>query len=211
MKDPLNEQEQSHGQNGATCTCKDARAHHPLTRKAGLRAGPLGHLKLPDIAEAGRAKNPEARGRVKRVPVFSFPSPPPSLPLCQPHLGELKAWPEAGRIPQLPSGTTTMTPRRGSCPLLLFSLVGLLVTCAQEPDTARQNTTAAAEKAGICPQAELETPNGNCTEECQSDASCEGNQKCCQTGCGTSCQIPDGIPKGFLLVPAALPLINSGY
>lgn len=34
-----------------------------------------------------------------------------------------------------------MTPRRGGYPLLLFSLVGLLVTCAQEPDTAGQNTT----------------------------------------------------------------------
>lgn len=34
-----------------------------------------------------------------------------------------------------------MTPRRGSCPLLLFCLMGLLVTCAQEPDTAGQNTT----------------------------------------------------------------------
>ncbi|ETE59165.1 hypothetical protein L345_15106, partial [Ophiophagus hannah] len=119
------------------------------------------------------------------------PLPPPSLPLCQPHLGELKAWPEAGRIPQLPSGTATMTPRRGSCPLLLFSLVGLLMTCAQEPAVTGQTTTEVAEKAGICPQAELERPNGNCTEECQSDAHCEGNQKCCQTGCGTSCRIPD--------------------
>ncbi|KAM3839424.1 waprin-Phi1-like isoform 1-T1 [Vipera latastei] len=87
-----------------------------------------------------------------------------------------------------------MTPRRGSCPLLLFSLVGLLLTCAQEPDQAGQNTTAVAEKAGSCPQAELETPNGNCTEDCRSDASCEGNQKCCQRGCGTSCQIPDEKP-----------------
>uniref|UniRef100_A0A670ZLW5 WAP domain-containing protein n=1 Tax=Pseudonaja textilis TaxID=8673 RepID=A0A670ZLW5_PSETE len=49
----------------------------------------------------------------------------------------------------------------------------------------------AAEKAGVCPQAELERPDGNCTEECQSDARCEGNQKCCRTGCGTSCRIPD--------------------
>ncbi|XP_058032713.1 uncharacterized protein LOC131195101 [Ahaetulla prasina] len=120
------------------------------------------------------------------------PLPSALPPLCQPHLGELKAWPEAGRIPQLSSDTATMTPRRGSCPLLLFSLVGLLTTCAQEPDSAGQNTTEVAEKAGTCPQAELEVPNGNCTEECQSDARCEGNQKCCRTGCGTSCQIPDG-------------------
>uniref|UniRef100_A0AAU6NSY4 Waprin-Phi1-like protein transcript variant X1 n=1 Tax=Micrurus mipartitus TaxID=430902 RepID=A0AAU6NSY4_MICMP len=85
-----------------------------------------------------------------------------------------------------------MTPRRGSRPLLLFSLVGLLVISAQETGADGQNTTAVAEKAGICPQAESESPNGNCTEECQSDARCEGNQKCCRTGCGTSCRIPDG-------------------
>uniref|UniRef100_A0A8C6Y5T9 WAP domain-containing protein n=1 Tax=Naja naja TaxID=35670 RepID=A0A8C6Y5T9_NAJNA len=84
-----------------------------------------------------------------------------------------------------------MTPRRGSCPLLLFSLVGFLMTCVQEPGADGQNTTEVAEKAGICPQAGLERPNGNCTEECQSDARCKGNQKCCRTGCGTSCRIPD--------------------
>ncbi|KAM6458060.1 waprin-Phi1-like [Liasis olivaceus] len=84
-----------------------------------------------------------------------------------------------------------MMTRSSRGPLLLFSLVGLLSTCAQEPDTAGQNTTAVAEKPGTCPEAELETPSGNCTEECQTDASCEGSQKCCQAGCGTSCQIPN--------------------
>ncbi|XP_063154198.1 WAP four-disulfide core domain protein 3 [Candoia aspera] len=84
-----------------------------------------------------------------------------------------------------------MMPRSSSCPLLLLSLVGLLSICAQEPDPAGWNTTAVAEKAGTCPNTELEMPSGNCTEECQSDASCEGNQKCCQTGCRTSCQIPN--------------------
>uniref|UniRef100_A0A8C5SHV4 WAP domain-containing protein n=1 Tax=Laticauda laticaudata TaxID=8630 RepID=A0A8C5SHV4_LATLA len=63
----------------------------------------------------------------------------------------------------------------------------------QSPGGTHSSTSLpeVAEKAGICPQAELERPNGNCTEECQSDAHCEGNQKCCQTGCGTSCWIPD--------------------
>uniref|UniRef100_A0A098M207 Waprin n=1 Tax=Hypsiglena sp. JMG-2014 TaxID=1550645 RepID=A0A098M207_9SAUR len=87
-----------------------------------------------------------------------------------------------------------MSPRRGSYPLLVFSLVGLLTACAQEPDAAGQSTTAVAEKAGTCPQAKLEMPSGNCTEDCQSDVGCEENKKCCRTGCGTSCQIPDDKP-----------------
>nr|A7X4K1.1 RecName: Full=Waprin-Phi1; Flags: Precursor [Philodryas olfersii]ABU68542.1 Waprin-Phi1 [Philodryas olfersii] len=98
-----------------------------------------------------------------------------------------------------------MTLRRGSCPLLLFSLVGLLTTCAQEPDAAGQNTTAVAEKAGTCPQAELEMPDRNCTEACQSDAGCEENKKCCRTGCGTSCQIPDEKPGSCPNVDTPIP------
>ncbi|KAG8131480.1 hypothetical protein E2320_009405 [Naja naja] len=83
---------------------------------------------------------------------------------------------------------------------------------AQSPGGTHGSTSLpeVAEKAGICPQAGLERPNGNCTEECQSDARCKGNQKCCRTGCGTSCRIPDGIPRLLLMVPAALQLVNLG-
>ncbi|XP_070600487.1 waprin-Phi1-like [Erythrolamprus reginae] len=101
-----------------------------------------------------------------------------------------------------------MTPGRGSCCplllLLLFSLVGLFTTCA----LAGQNTTAAAEKAGTCPQveAEVEVPGGNCTEECQSDAGCEENKKCCRrAGCGTSCQVPDVRPGSCPNVDVPIP------
>uniref|UniRef100_A0A8D2KZ74 WAP four-disulfide core domain 2 n=1 Tax=Varanus komodoensis TaxID=61221 RepID=A0A8D2KZ74_VARKO len=52
----------------------------------------------------------------------------------------------------------------------------------------------APEQAGTCPPAEKEAAGGNCTEECQSDAGCEKGQKCCRTGCGTSCRIPDDKP-----------------
>uniref|UniRef100_A0ACB8F7K7 Uncharacterized protein n=1 Tax=Sphaerodactylus townsendi TaxID=933632 RepID=A0ACB8F7K7_9SAUR len=72
-----------------------------------------------------------------------------------------------------------------SCPLIL-SLVGLFFAM-QLPGTSGQNVT---EKAGTCPT--TVTTSGNCTEECQSDDSCEENQKCCPIGCGTSCQVPDG-------------------
>ena len=85
-----------------------------------------------------------------------------------------------------------------SCPLCLLSLVGLLVFCAQVLGTSGQNATVAADKAGRCPESTPvvveASPGGNCTEECQSDASCPENQKCCPAGCGTSCQVPDEKP-----------------
>uniref|UniRef100_A0A098LWL9 Waprin n=1 Tax=Eublepharis macularius TaxID=481883 RepID=A0A098LWL9_EUBMA len=76
------------------------------------------------------------------------------------------------------------------CPLLL-SLVGLLFLGAQLPGTSGQNVT---EKAGTCPETETVTNSRNCTEECQSDLSCEENLKCCPTGCGMSCQTPNDKP-----------------
>ncbi|XP_015271645.1 PREDICTED: waprin-Phi1-like [Gekko japonicus] len=79
----------------------------------------------------------------------------------------------------------------GGCPLLLLSFVGLLFFAGQLPGTSGQNAT---EKAGTCPRTETVTTSGNCTEECQSDAHCEENQKCCPAGCGTSCQVPDDKP-----------------
>ncbi|XP_061486734.1 waprin-Phi1-like [Rhineura floridana] len=79
--------------------------------------------------------------------------------------------------------------------LLLLSLVGLLAASAQQLDTPRQNLTVAAQKAGTCPDAEeAKTNSGNCTEECQSDASCHGVEKCCRTGCGATCRIPNDKP-----------------
>nr|XP_028591504.1 waprin-Phi1-like [Podarcis muralis] len=91
-----------------------------------------------------------------------------------------------------------MTPRNSSCfhHLLLVSLVGLLTASAHLIDTPGQNVTVAAEKAGTCPNATLGTARGNCTEECQSDASCAGTEKCCWTGCGASCRLPNDKP-GF--------------
>ncbi|XP_060119859.1 waprin-Phi1-like [Heteronotia binoei] len=83
-----------------------------------------------------------------------------------------------------------MKPSAGGCPLLLF-FVGLLFFATQLPGTSGHNVT---EKAGTCPKKEAVTPSGNCTEECQSDASCKENQKCCPAGCGMSCQVPDDKP-----------------
>nr|XP_056700464.1 waprin-Phi1-like [Euleptes europaea] len=83
-----------------------------------------------------------------------------------------------------------MKPSGGGCPLLL-SLLGLLFFATQLPGTSGQNVT---EKAGTCPETQAVTTGGNCTEECQSDDSCKANQKCCPTGCGASCQVPDDKP-----------------
>ncbi|XP_040302865.1 WAP four-disulfide core domain protein 2 isoform X2 [Herpailurus yagouaroundi] len=45
-----------------------------------------------------------------------------------------------------------------------------------------------AEKTGVCPQLQADL---NCMQECQSDAQCADNLKCCQAGCGTICHLPD--------------------
>uniref|UniRef100_A0A670IHQ2 WAP domain-containing protein n=1 Tax=Podarcis muralis TaxID=64176 RepID=A0A670IHQ2_PODMU len=141
---------------------------------------------------------------------LSLPSPPPCLPpLHQPHLRELKAWLATARDHNIFSASSiTMTPRNSSCfhHLLLVSLVGLLTASAHLIDTPGQNVTVAAEKAGTCPNATLGTARGNCTEECQSDASCAGTEKCCWTGCGASCRLPNGntcppLPPAILLPP----------
>ncbi|XP_033009794.1 waprin-Phi1-like isoform X2 [Lacerta agilis] len=63
----------------------------------------------------------------------------------------------------------------------------------------------AAEKAGTCPNATMVTARGNCTEECQSDASCAGTEKCCWTGCRASCHLPNDKP-GFC--PPNPPIIS---
>ncbi|XP_060133409.1 WAP four-disulfide core domain protein 2 isoform X1 [Zootoca vivipara] len=60
------------------------------------------------------------------------------------------------------------------------------------PETISQ--VAAAVKGGTCPDTEVQSASSNCTEECQSDASCEGVEKCCRTGCGASCHLPNDKP-----------------
>ena len=41
-------------------------------------------------------------------------------------------------------------------------------------------------KAGVCPKLNR-NQYASCTEDCGSDADCEGEQKCCFNGCGRSC------------------------
>ena len=41
-------------------------------------------------------------------------------------------------------------------------------------------------KPGICPKLSRDG-DPDCTEECQTDGDCSGEQKCCYNGCGKSC------------------------
>jgi hypothetical protein len=43
-------------------------------------------------------------------------------------------------------------------------------------------------KEGQCPS--IQRRGSNCEEECQSDANCQGDHKCCFNGCGRSCLAP---------------------
>ncbi|XP_053324747.1 WAP four-disulfide core domain protein 18-like [Spea bombifrons] len=68
--------------------------------------------------------------------------------------------------------------------LLLVLLVDLRSSHGQEEPTTE-------EKHGSCPKIP-EFSLGRCGKECTTDADCEGNLKCCTTGCdGLMCQVPD--------------------
>ncbi|XP_074868088.1 waprin-Phi1-like [Carettochelys insculpta] len=82
-------------------------------------------------------------------------------------------------------------------------LLGLLAFWAQLPSASGQNVT---KKEGVCPS--LVLTMANCTEECQDDGDCEENLKCCPTGCGRSCQIPDEKPGQCPEVSGGIPMLG---
>ncbi|XP_060627553.2 waprin-Phi1-like [Anolis sagrei] len=88
------------------------------------------------------------------------------------------------------------SPKSSSTQLLFLSLVALSIFGVQRVDASEQNNvTVATGKAGTCPEnTEVVTPSVNCTAECQSDANCQGNAKCCPSGCNVVCRIPDEKP-----------------
>ena len=56
-------------------------------------------------------------------------------------------------------------------------------------------------KAGICPVIEeplviddntTDVSNMTCTDACEDDFNCDGNMKCCDSGCGKGCVMPYG-------------------
>ncbi|KAJ6655540.1 hypothetical protein lerEdw1_005011 [Lerista edwardsae] len=94
--------------------------------------------------------------------------------------------------------------------LLLLSLLGLLTLRTPRLVTSGQNVTAVA-RAGSCPETVVVAQSGNCTEECQSDASCEEHQKCCPTSCGTSCQTPNDKPGLCPEVHPSMPQLSPCY
>lgn len=50
-----------------------------------------------------------------------------------------------------------------------------------------------ATKPGVCPHyTTLPAIDLRCMETCQSDDSCQGDQKCCSNGCGYHCMGPVG-------------------
>ncbi|XP_077688601.1 WAP four-disulfide core domain protein 2-like [Eretmochelys imbricata] len=74
------------------------------------------------------------------------------------------------------------------------------------PGTSVTLAFPVSEKEGVCPDTVVEA--ANCTEECQTDSDCEENLKCCQTGCGWSCQIPNVKPGSCPVVPGGIPLLG---
>ncbi|XP_037771858.1 WAP four-disulfide core domain protein 2-like isoform X1 [Chelonia mydas] len=91
-------------------------------------------------------------------------------------------------------------------PGTILLLVGLLALWAELPPAAGQRRPRPQEKEGECPDTVVEA--ANCTEECQTDSDCEENLKCCQTGCGWSCQIPNVKPGSCPVVSGGIPLLG---
>ncbi|CAC5396232.1 unnamed protein product [Mytilus coruscus] len=52
-------------------------------------------------------------------------------------------------------------------------------------------------KPGKCPKLSISNI-GSCVQACRRDVDCDGNQKCCSNGCGTTCQDPE---DSYLLTP----------
>ncbi|XP_052057673.1 papilin-like isoform X2 [Mytilus californianus] len=52
-------------------------------------------------------------------------------------------------------------------------------------------------KPGQCPKLSISNI-GSCVQACRRDVDCDGNQKCCSNGCGTTCQDPE---DSYLLTP----------
>lgn len=67
----------------------------------------------------------------------------------------------------------------------LKSLVLLLLSLLPDPAA---NSSAASEKAGLCPRARW--GSGVCAEHCYDDSDCPGKEKCCSSGCGHQCTAP---------------------
>ncbi|CAM5152240.1 unnamed protein product [Eretmochelys imbricata] len=91
-------------------------------------------------------------------------------------------------------------------PGTILLLVGLLALWTELSPAAGQRRPQPQEKEGVCPDTVVEA--ANCTEECQTDSDCEENLKCCQTGCGWSCQIPNVKPGSCPVVPGGIPLLG---
>ncbi|KAG6930119.1 waprin-Phi1, partial [Chelydra serpentina] len=118
-------------------------------------------------------------------------------PRLQPHLWE-SFKPSLGRSGQSePAPHSTMVKSSS-----LVLLVGLLGVWAELPSASGQNVT---KKEGVCPDA---VEGANCTEQCQTDGDCEENLKCCQTGCGWACQMPNVKPGSCPVVSAGIPSLG---
>ena len=72
-------------------------------------------------------------------------------------------------------------------------------------------------KAGVCPVIEeplviddnnTDVSNMTCTDACEDDLSCDGNMKCCDSGCGKGCVMPSGkefISRLALVIRMSMP------
>ena len=67
-----------------------------------------------------------------------------------------------------------------------------------------------AGKPGTCPNVP-EGVAGGCVEECSSDDSCPGEEKCCSNGCGHTCRIPANLTCPELICDGSLDCKGNPY
>ncbi|XP_052274001.1 WAP four-disulfide core domain protein 3-like isoform X2 [Dreissena polymorpha] len=78
------------------------------------------------------------------------------------------------------------------------SFTGDCNTCTCRNGIPLCTLIACQDKPGTCPK----YPPGNflpCVTLCDSDFDCPGQEKCCSTGCGRSCSVPDGSFAGCVV------------
>lgn len=88
-------------------------------------------------------------------------------------------------------------------------VVGRVLVPSRDPsEPPHSSAFCFPEKPGICPLTDgIASESPLCRSSCTGDKECAGDQKCCESGCGRTCQAPE---RGNRAAGAGLPSLQHG-